>query len=104
MTAFVDWGIPTAESLRMVRESAPNLPLIASGGIETGIDIAKCIALGADLAAVALPLLRPALLSVQAVIETLETIIQTLRVAMFCIGVPNIAALQKTSYLQEIKS
>jgi isopentenyl-diphosphate delta-isomerase len=98
---FVDWGIPTAESLRLVHESMPHLPLIASGGLETGIEVAKCIALGADLASVAWPLLRPALLSDQAVIEALETISQTLRVAMFCIGAPNIAALKSTPHLRE---
>jgi isopentenyl-diphosphate delta-isomerase len=98
---FVDWGIPTAESLRLVRESVPHLPLIASGGLETGIEVAKCIALGADLASVAWPLLRPALLSTQAVIEVLETISQTLRVAMFCVGALNIAELKNTPYLEE---
>jgi isopentenyl-diphosphate delta-isomerase len=100
---FVDWGIPTAQSLRLVREGLPDLPLIASGGIETGIDVAKCIALGANLAAVALPLLRPALTSAQAVTEAIETILQTLRVAMFCIGAQNVVALQKTQHLEEIK-
>jgi len=99
---FAGWGIPTADSLRMVRESAPSVPLIASGGIETGIDVAKCIALDADLVGVAWPLLRPALLSSQAVTEALETIVRALRVAMFCIGAPNIVALQETPHLQEI--
>ena len=99
---FVDWGIPTAQSLRLVREVVPDLPLIASGGIETGIDVAKCIALGAHLAGIALPLLRPALGSAEAVIEWLETVVQTLRVAMFCVGAPDLAALRDTPYLQEI--
>jgi isopentenyl-diphosphate delta-isomerase len=101
---FADWGIPTAESLRLVREVVPHLPLIASGGLETGIEVAKCIALGADLASVAWPLLRPALLSTQAVTEVLETISQTLRVAMFCTGTPSIAALKNTPHLQETTS
>jgi isopentenyl-diphosphate delta-isomerase len=99
---FVDWGIPTAESIRMVRESAPRLPLIASGGLETGIDVAKSIALGADLVALAWPLLRPSLLSGGAVIEALETVLHALRVAMFCIGVPDVAALRETPHLQEV--
>jgi len=101
---FVNWGIPTAESIRMVRESAPRVSLIASGGVETGIDVAKSIALGADLVALAWPLLRPSLLSSQAVIEALEAIVHTLRVAMFCIGTPNIAALKKTPHLREAHS
>ena len=100
---FVDWGIPTAESIRLVRTAVPNAPLVASGGIETGIDVAKCITLGADLAGIGWPLLNPALLSAQAVVQTLEAIIHTLRIAMFCIGAPDIAALRNTPYLQEVK-
>ncbi len=101
---FADWGIPTAESVRMVREALPHIPLIASGGIETGVDAAKCIALGADLVGMAWPLLRPALSSAQEVVETLEPIIQALRIAMFCIGAPDIASLRNTPYLQEVST
>jgi isopentenyl-diphosphate delta-isomerase len=99
---FAGWGIPTAESLCMVRECAPELPLIASGGIESGIDATKCIALGADLVGVAWPLLRPALSSVHDVVETLSVIIQTMQVAMFCIGTASITELEGTPCLQEI--
>lgn len=101
---FIDWGIPTADSIRMVRKAAPGLPLIASGGLVSGIDVAKCIALGADVAGLAWPLLRPALLSSQAVVDELRAIVQTLRVAMFCIGVPTIGALQETDCLQEVRA
>jgi isopentenyl-diphosphate Delta-isomerase len=99
---FADWGIPTADSLRMVRRIGPHVPLIASGGVETGMDVAKCIALGADIAAMAWPLLHASLQSGQAVIDSLEVIVQTLRVAMFCIGAQNIPALQDTPHLEEI--
>ncbi len=99
---FADWGIPTAESIRMVRQAVPHVPLIASGGIETGVDAAKCIALGADLVGMAWPLLRPALSSAQEVIDTLSPIIQAMRIAMFCIGAPNITALRNTPYLREV--
>jgi isopentenyl-diphosphate delta-isomerase len=99
---FANWGIPTADSIRMVRTAAPDVPLIASGGIETGIDVAKCVALGADLVGLAWPLLRPALLSSQAVVEALEVIVETLRVAMFCTATASIAELQLTPHLQEI--
>jgi isopentenyl-diphosphate delta-isomerase len=99
---FADWGIPTATSLRVVREAVPGVPLIASGGIETGIDVAKCVALGADLAAIAWPLLRPALLSTEAAIEVLEVIVRTCQVAMFCIGAPDVSSLKDTPHLREV--
>ena len=99
---FRDWGIPTADSIRMVRGTTQDTPLIASGGLETGVDVAKCIALGADLASLAWPLLRPALLSEQAVVETLHAIMSGLRIAMFCIGAADIAALKATTCLQEV--
>jgi isopentenyl-diphosphate delta-isomerase len=101
---FVDWGIPTADSIRMVRKGAPNLPLIASGGLVSGIDIAKCIALGADMAGLAWPLLRPAMLSSRAVVDELQVIVRTLRVAMLCIGAPTIGALRETDCLQEVRA
>jgi isopentenyl-diphosphate delta-isomerase len=99
---FADWGIPTADALRAVRDCELGLPLIASGGIESGIDVAKCLALGADAVSVAWPLLRPALLSAQNVVQVLEIIVEALRVAMFCVGAPNVAALQNASHLLEI--
>lgn len=98
---FADWGIPTAESIRLVRSVSPDIPLIASGGIETGVDAAKCIALGADLVGTAWPLLRPALTSAQAVVDTIEAIVRALRIAMFCIGAQDIQALRHTPHLQE---
>ena len=59
--AFADWGIPTEEALVSVRQALPRMELIASGGIRTGLDIAKAICLGADIAALGQPLLAPAL-------------------------------------------
>ena len=100
---FVDWGIPTAQSLRLVSGAVPGAPLIASGGIESGVDVAKCLALGADLVGFAWPLLRPGMHSCQAVIEAVKPIAGALRTAMFCIGAPDIAALQGTPYLEEVQ-
>jgi isopentenyl-diphosphate delta-isomerase len=99
---FAGWGIPTAESLRAIRACELGLPLIASGGIESGLDAAKCIALGADAVSIARPLLRPSLVSAQAVADELAVILQVLRVAMFCVGAPDLASLQNTPHLQEI--
>ena len=99
---FARWGIPTAESLRAIKACELGLPLIASGGIVSGVDVAKCIALGADVASIALPLLRPALVSALAVVDELAAIVHALRIAMFCVGAPDLAALQNSPHLQEI--
>ena len=99
---FIDWGIPTAESLCLVRGVDPTVPLIASGGVENGIQVAKCIALGANVAGMAWPLLQPALLSAQAVVDAIDVVVGALRVAMFCIGAPTVAALQNTPFLKEV--
>lgn len=89
-----EWGIPTAESLREVRK-AVDVPLIASGGIRNGVEVAKAIAMGADLAGMALPLLKPATESAQKVEEHLEKIISQLKDAMFLVGAKNIKELRK---------
>jgi isopentenyl-diphosphate delta-isomerase len=97
--AFVDWGIPTAESIQMVRRGAPGLPIIASGGLRDGVDVAKAIALGATATAMASPYLKRAVGGPEAVIDEIETIAQQLRVAMMCIGAADIRALQDTPHL-----
>jgi len=93
--AFADWGIPTAVSIQMVRRAAPDVTLIASGGIRTGVEAAKAIALGADAAALATPFLKPATVSPEAVGEKIGEILEQLRTAMFCVGARD---------LQELKS
>ncbi len=72
--AFADWGVPTAESLRQVRGAVPDHPVFASGGLRDGIDVAKCIALGATLCGLAGPLLRAAAESAGALDEALKVI------------------------------
>ncbi len=94
--AFVDWGIPTAESVLAVRRAAPHLPVFASGGLRTGIDIAKSIALGATLGGMAGRLLAAAAESAEAAAEALRLIIQELRVAMFAAGAADLEALRHT--------
>jgi isopentenyl-diphosphate Delta-isomerase len=91
---LAEWGIPTARALRAVHATLPMMPLIASGGIRTGVDIAKALIMGASVVAVAKPLLEPATQSADAVIETLENIIWQLKVAMHCTGTGNVAALK----------
>lgn len=104
--AFADWGIPTAESLQAVRHARqalgrPALSIFASGGIRTGQDIAKCVALGADLVGLASPFLRRAVESAEAVAEEMELLSTELRVAMFCSGAATIAALRQPGVLIE---
>jgi len=95
--AFIDWGIPTADSILFCREAAPELAIIASGGIRNGIDVAKCIALGATVGGTAGDFLRAAVSGgVEGVIDTAGAFTDELRVAMFCSGAANIPALART--------
>jgi isopentenyl-diphosphate delta-isomerase len=101
--SFASWGIPTAESIQMVRRAAPTTTLIASGGLRSGIDVAKAIALGADAAGIAAPLLRAANVSAESVLESINEIIEVLRITMFCIGAANIAELKDSPHLEKIE-
>jgi isopentenyl-diphosphate delta-isomerase len=96
---FRDWGIATAESLQMVRRAAPHLPLIASGGLRNGLEIAKTIALGAHLAGMAGPFLRAAVVSTEAVLDSIEVATSELQTTMFCIGAASLDELRDTPYL-----
>lgn len=96
---FVDWGIPTSEAILEAKRADGSLPIIASGGLRNGLDMAKCIALGATLAGMAGPFLKAAVNSLQAVLDEIEIATTELRVAMFGIGVESIAGLQQTDRL-----
>jgi isopentenyl-diphosphate Delta-isomerase len=95
-TTFADWGIPTEEALVAVRQAVPDLQIIGSGGIRTGLDIAKCLALGADMGAFGQPLLAAALESPEKVVEFIRGIIHEIRVTMLCVGAKSLDALKKT--------
>lgn len=96
---FGDWGIPTTECLRSCRQALPAYPLIASGGVRTGIDVAKAIAMGADLVAIAMPLLGPATRSAEETEAALRQILAELRTAMFLLGVKDVATLRNSPQL-----
>lgn len=94
--SFWDWGIPTAASLVEVSQST-NLVVIASGGVRTGIDVAKSLALGANLVSMSTPILRPATKSVDEVKKTLNFLIKELRNTMFLVGAESVNELAKVS-------
>ncbi len=92
--AVAEMGIPTAAAIVDARRACPETTLIASGGIRSGVDAAKAIALGADAVAVALPLLGPAMTSAKAVIRWIEAFLWELRVAMHCAGARSLTDLR----------
>ncbi|HJJ30731.1 MAG TPA: type 2 isopentenyl-diphosphate Delta-isomerase [Methanocorpusculum sp.] len=91
---FLDWGIPTAVSVFEVAQVKCG-PVIATGGLLFGLDVAKSIALGADLGGMAKALLSPALEGHDALMGKLSAVTDELRAAMYLTGAKNIAELQK---------
>ena len=92
---FWDWGIPTALSLIQVRKSV-KLPIIASGGIRNGLEIAKCLSLGANMCAMAYPFLKAASESQESLTKFSKQIINELKATMFLTGSPDILNLSKS--------
>ncbi|MEA5465321.1 type 2 isopentenyl-diphosphate Delta-isomerase [Leptothoe sp. PORK10 BA2] len=99
---FADWGLPTADCIVGVREIAPHIPLIASGGLRNGLHVAKTLALGADIAGLALPFLKAADHS-EAALDTLtDILIAELKTALFCTGQGNLRDLRHAQVLQRL--
>lgn len=98
--SFVGWGIPTSESIRMAKRASPNMTIFASGGLKDGIDVAKCIALGATLGGMAGHFLRAAAHSTERAYDAIRLIHQQLRVSMFAVGAADLAALQRVTLTQ----
>lgn len=92
--AFWDWGIPTAASLvEVVRRL--KVPAIASGGIRSGVDMVKALAVGASLTGVAYPVLDPATHGAEEVRMKLQSMIDELRNTMFLVGADSVEKLKK---------
>jgi len=94
--SFSDWGIPTADSIRWVKETVPDIPIVASGGIRTGVEIVKSLCLGARICGMAIPLLKPATISNGQVLERLEEIRLEIRIAMLCSGARTLEQLDNS--------
>ncbi len=91
---FWDWGIPTPRSILEVGKATNwELPILATGGIRNGLDVAKALVLGANAAGIAHALLKPAVKDTQSVIHELELIIKELRSAMFLVGIDTVSQL-----------
>lgn len=100
---FREWGIPTADSVVACRAGFPDGLLIASGGLRSGLDAAKCIALGADAAALAAPFLRAAVEGEDALADEVRRLVTELRVTMLCVGAATIAELRSTPHLARVE-
>jgi len=84
--AFIGWGIPTAESIQIVRKAAPAMTVFASGGLKDGLDIAKCLALGATLGGMAGGFLKAAAVSAEKTLDAMRLTKRQIEVAMFAAG------------------
>jgi len=100
---FADWGMPTAECITSVRAIAPHIPLIASGGLRDGLDVAKAIALGADIAGLAMPFLQAAVESEAALQDLTEVLIAEITTVLFCTGNANLDQLKHSGSLQRLQ-
>ncbi|PLZ96191.1 type 2 isopentenyl-diphosphate Delta-isomerase [Fischerella thermalis CCMEE 5268] len=100
---FADWGLPTAECITSIRAVAPTVPLIASGGLRHGLDVAKALALGANIAGLAMPFLQAAASSEAAVYDLGEVLIAEITTVLFCTGNATIKQLQCSGSLEYIK-
>ena len=93
---FIDSGIPTSESIRAIKESNIPVSIFASGGLRTGLDAAKCMALGADICGFAGEILKSAVKSEEETINHLIKIKKEIQLTMFVIGSKNISELKNT--------
>jgi isopentenyl-diphosphate delta-isomerase len=99
---FADWGLPTAECITSIRAFNSEIPLIASGGLRNGLDVAKAIALGADISGLALPFLQAASQSVEAVDALVQLLIAEITTVLLCTGNATLSQLKSSNALQKL--
>lgn len=99
---FADWGLPTAECITGIRAITPDIPLIASGGLRNGLEVAKAIALGADLAGLAWPFLQAAAESENALYSLVDILIAEITTVLFCTGNATLFDLKHSGALQRL--
>ncbi|WP_152044677.1 type 2 isopentenyl-diphosphate Delta-isomerase [Aureimonas psammosilenae] len=92
---FADWGIPTTRAIAEARAACPDLYLVGSGGVRSGLDAARAIRLGADLVGQAAAGLPAAQASTEAAVAHFATVIEQLRIACFCTGSADLSALRR---------
>jgi isopentenyl-diphosphate delta-isomerase len=91
---FVSWGIPTARSIAAVRKAAPHVMVFASGGLRDGVDVAKCLNLGATLGGMAGHFLKAAAISTDRAVDAIRLVLKQLQVTMFAAGAEDLRALR----------
>ena len=98
---FVGWGIPTADSILNVKRAAPNMRIFASGGIKDGLDIAKCVALGATLGGMAGQFLKAAAASAEKAVEVMQLTKKQIEVTMFAAGAGTVEELKVGKLIEQ---
>ncbi len=91
---FVGWGIPTVDAILNVKRAVPNMTVFASGGLKDGLDIAKCVALGATLGGMAGQFLKAAAISTEQAVEMMKLTQRQIEVTMFTCGAGTLASLK----------
>ena len=91
---FVGWGIPTAKAILNVKRVLPDVTIFASGGLKDGLDIAKCVALGASLGGMAGNFLKAAAVSAEKAVETMKLTKRQIEVTMFNVGAGTLEELK----------
>ncbi|GAB4503566.1 MAG: type 2 isopentenyl-diphosphate Delta-isomerase [Anaerolineales bacterium] len=97
---FVGWGIPTVESILNVRRAVPEMTIFASGGLKDGLDIAKCLALGATLGGMAGQFLKAAAISTEKAVEIVQLTKRQIEIAMFACGAGTLEALKQNKLVR----